>query len=108
MINFTTRINSMRIPKKVIILFVISALLITIPLFTLPINLFQGVIEYNNGIQSWTIDAPLSLSYFIGLGYDPADMVDVVGFHLTASGWSLALIFTIGFPALISYRLGYK
>lgn len=93
------------IKNKPILIFLIASMLISIPLFTLPINLFQGVIIQQNGLQEVTLEAPLSLSYFVGFGYNPDDMIDVVDFYLKPSGWILALIFTVGIPALLAYRI---
>lgn len=93
------------IKNRPFIIFLIAAMLISIPLFTLPINLFQGIIIQKNGLQQVTLEAPLSLSYFIGYGYEPEDMVDVVDFYLKPSGWILALILTTGIPALLAYRI---
>lgn len=76
--------------------------------FLLPINLFDGVIEYDEGVRQYDVEAPLSLSYFIGVGYDQADMVNVKNFYLKPKGIVMAILFIFGFPALISYRLGRK
>ena len=50
----------------------------------------------------------LSLSYFIGLGYDESEMVYVKDFYLTTKGIFMAVIFIIGFPALLAFRLYLK
>lgn len=73
--------------------------------FTLPINLFDGVIEIEEPHRSYSLERPLSLSYFIGIGYEETDMEFVKDFYLTAKGIAMALIFILGLPALFAYRL---
>ncbi|MFA7272549.1 MAG: hypothetical protein WC044_01700 [Crocinitomicaceae bacterium] len=87
--------------KTLLIAFVAIAL----PLFIFPINLFEGEIVYQIGIQHSVIKAPLSLSYFIGLGYDPADMVNIKSFYLLPFGYAMVAVFLIGIPVLIAYRV---
>ncbi|MFT5779084.1 MAG: hypothetical protein ACI837_002041 [Crocinitomicaceae bacterium] len=72
--------------------------------FLFPINLFDGVIEYKNGIQEIKESTNLSLSYFIGIGYDEADMATIKDFYLTTKGIIIAIIFIFGFPGVLAYR----
>lgn len=81
------------------------SLLLALVFFLLPINLFDGQIIVQRGLQEITIDRPLSLSYFIGIGYDNGDLDGVVDFYLTTKGKIMAFIFLFGFPALFSYRI---
>ncbi len=85
-----------------LITFLVCFLIVTLPLILFPVNLFDGEIIYKNGAIE---QVPLSLSYFFGIGYDDADMTNVVSFHLIPKGYFLAIIFTIGIPALIAYRI---
>ncbi|MEY4572380.1 MAG: hypothetical protein RLZ10_1619 [Bacteroidota bacterium] len=87
-------------PSKV---FGITFIVISLTLFLFPINLFPGIIELGN--QKILHEAPLSLSYFIGMGYDPADLkaLNVTNFYLTAQGYILAFIFVLGIPGLLAY-----
>ena len=80
-------------------------MLLVLLFFLVRINLFDGKIVYEEGMQSYTVDAPLSLSYFIGIGYDEADMVGVKDFYLTTKGILMAVIFIVGIPALAAYRV---
>lgn len=91
--------------RKVVLLFIACFFAIALPLCLFPINLFSGEIVYKSGLQEAVIQAPLSLSYFFGLGYDPADMVGVQDFYLTGSGYLTAFIFLIGIPGLVAYRV---
>ena len=60
-----------------------------------------------NGAEQ-IIEAPLSLSYFIGLGYETSDMVDIKNFYLMPKGIVLAVCFLLGVPFMISYRVYLK
>jgi len=87
-------------PTKV---FGITFFLISCILFLFPINLFPGVIEF--GKQKLAHEVPLSLSYFIGMGYNQQDLesLNVTDFYLTTQGYFLAFIFVLGIPALLAY-----
>lgn len=91
--------------KKPILLFVSTSLLLLLIFLLFPINLFDGVIEYEESLRSYSVEAPLSLSYFVGIGYDEADMEYVRDFYLTAKGWMLAGIVIVGLPGLLAFRL---
>ena len=91
--------------KKPLFIFILGVVLIATPLFLFPINLFNGVIVFESGFQKVVQEAPLSLSYFIGLGYEEKDMVGVSDFYLKQEGYILAFCLIIGFPALLAYRL---
>jgi len=91
-----------RSPKLLFISLVLFFLLV---FFLFPINLFDGEIIYERGLVTITEQRPISLSYFIGIGYDKEDMVGVKDFYLLPIGYLIAFIFTVGIPALISYRV---
>lgn len=91
--------------KKAFLTFIISFLLIAIILFCFPINLFDGEIVQKMGLVTYKIQRPLSLSYFIGLGFDEKDMVGIQSFYLLPKGYILAILVVIGFPALTAYRV---
>ena len=88
--------------KKIYLIFVIAFLTIATPLFLFPINLFRGQIIYEQVPEA--IDCHLSLSYFVGLGYEIEDMKGVESFYLTIEGYLLAFSILIGFPFLLAYR----
>lgn len=100
--NQLERMKSLK--EKPLLIFIILFLAISIPLCTLPIELFPGEVTYGNGIHEITEDFPLSLSYFLGLGYNESDMDVVKDFHLKPTGYALAFIVTIGLPALVAIR----
>jgi len=94
--------------NRSILAFFVSFLLIGGILFFLPINLFSGEIVENSTGVSKTISAPLSLSYFLGIGYDQKDMENVQDFYLTGEGYALAICFLFGIPFLIALRIYYR
>ncbi len=70
-----------------------------------PINLFTGIIELDiNGVKHLE-EAPLSLSYFFGLGFNAADLEGIESFYLTKQGWALVVCILLGLPTLITYRV---
>lgn len=93
------------IVKKPLYLFSLLSLVLATIFFLLPINLFDGVIEYEEGIRSYKLETPLSLSYFIGLGYEESEMEFVKDFYLTTKGIFMAIIFILGIPGIITYRV---
>lgn len=94
--------------KKPFVIFGVTSLLLAIVFFVFPINLFDGEIVIKNGLQEITESRQLSLSYFIGIGYEKADMDIIKDFYLTPKGWIMAFIFIFGFPALFAYRLNAR
>ena len=89
--------------RSLIIFFGLTLILATV-FFTLPINLFDGEIVIEEPHREYTIQARLSLSYFIGIGYEEADMLHVKDFYLTTKGVLMAVIFIVGLPAILAYR----
>lgn len=59
----------------------------------------------HSGLSDVKVQAPLSLSYFIGMGYKSDDMVLFKDFYLLPSGYILALALIVGLPALVTYRI---
>jgi hypothetical protein len=94
--------------KKPLVIFALSSLLIALPLFLLPLNLFNGEIIYQRALVEQKVAAPLSLSYFIGIGYDQKDMVGVKEFYLVKDGIILAIIVLFGIPGIVAYRFHLK
>jgi hypothetical protein len=94
--KFLAKLNPVQI-------FLLTFTSLAIPLFLFPINLFPGIIEINQG--KMVLEAPLSLSYFMGLGYDSNDIetLQVSNFYLTKKGYILAFIILLGLPGILSY-----
>ncbi len=84
--------------------FIIFSVVLAIIFFTTPIQLFDGVIEYEEPNRSYEVEAPLSLRSFIGME-DAEDMEYVKDFYLKPKGYVMAVIFIFGFPALLAYRI---
>lgn len=84
--------------------FLFSFILIGGTLIVVSPNLFEGEIVYAHNGKKYTLEAPLSLAYFVGIGYQPSEMKEVVAFYLTRRGYMLAFSLLIGFPALLAYR----
>lgn len=91
--------------QKPFLLFIILVFIIAIPLCVFPINLFAGEIIELHGLAEYKIEAPLSLSYFFGLGFNPGDLKNVKDFYLLPSGYITLFGLVLGFPALIAYRI---
>lgn len=94
--------------KNPVIVFALGTVVMACIFFLIPINLFDGEVHFDTGLQQFTEPAKLALSYFIGIGIKAGDLKDVVSFNLTASGYAVAGIFIIGFPALLAYRVYLK
>jgi hypothetical protein len=84
--------------------FAFSFILIGGTLILVSPNLFEGEIVYSQNGKKYVLQAPLSLAYFVGLGYEKSEMKGVVDFYLTRRGYMLAFSFLLGFPLLLAYR----
>lgn len=91
--------------QKPLPLFLFVTLIVCTILFTMPINLFDGEVVFARNDVEVVRSIKLSLSYFIGLWIDQKDMLDVKTFYLTGTGYLLVGLMTVGFPALITYRV---
>lgn len=94
--------------KKPIVLFLVGVVVMAGLFIFIPVNLFDGEVHFNNGTQQFTEPTNLALSYFFGIGIQPGDLKDVVGFNLTSKGYALATIFIFGIPGLLAYRVHLK
>jgi hypothetical protein len=91
------------------LVFIGLSLIISIILFSLPINLFPGEIVMERGLSTITLkDHNLSLSYFVGMGMNPGDLEGVKSFKLTPWGWALAFCYIFLLPGIIAYRIHMK
>lgn len=87
------------------VVFIITFLVIALPLFLFPINLFPGEAIKQFGEIEYAFKLPLSLSYFIGIGYELQDLEGIKDFYLLPQGYALAFCFLIGFPAILAFRV---
>lgn len=94
--------------KKPWVLFFSLSLVLAAIFFLFNITIFDGKIEFDGPEGGFTLDAKLSLSYFIGIGIEPEDMVGVKDFYLTAQGVFMAFVFILGLPGLLAYRMHLK
>jgi hypothetical protein len=91
------------------LVFIGLSLIISIILFSLPINLFPGEIVMERGLSTITVkDHNLSLSYFVGMGLNPGDLEGIKSFKLTPWGWALAFCYIFLLPGIIAYRIYMK
>ena len=70
--------------KKPFFVFCLAVIFIALPLFIFPINFFDGEIIMKNGLSETKMEAPLSLSYFIGFGFNSIDMEGIKDFLFTS------------------------
>lgn len=96
--------------KRPIVLFLILSLALALIFFLLPINIFDGVIVVQDEFGEYIDQRPISLSYFIGLGYDANELAEknIKDFYLTIKGFIMAFVFIFGFPCLLAYRVYIK
>lgn len=94
--------------RKPILLFLILVVIIALPLFLLPLNIFDGEIVYHSGISTIVEPRPLSLHFVSGIEYSGEKLAGVKDYYLTAKGMTLAILFIFGIPALITYRIFLK
>jgi hypothetical protein len=91
------------------LVFIGLSLIISVILFSLPINLFPGEIVMERGLSTITLkDHNLSLSYFVGMGMNPGDLEGVKSFKLSPWGWALAFCYIFLLPGIIAYRIHMK
>lgn len=92
--------------KRPIIIFLILSMTLALIFFLIPINIFDGAIVIQDEFGEYIEQRPISLSYFIGIGYDNQELIDknIKDFYLTTKGIVMAFVFTLGLPALLAYR----
>lgn len=76
--------------------------------FIFPINLFDGIIVLENGLQTIEKEVPLSLSYFVGMGLNEGDLDGIKDFYLLPKGIAMVGVIWLGIPALLAYRFYLK
>jgi hypothetical protein len=86
------------------IVFLTLFLFINAALWLYPMAMFDGGFVMNDKFET-TYPAKMSLSYFIGIGIEPADMVDVKRIFLTGQSIALAICICLMIPFLIAWRV---
>ncbi len=94
--------------RNPLVIFIGSVIVLGLLFCLFPINVFDGIIVYKQGLQTVEVETPLSLSYFIGLNLYPENMEGVEDYYLTTKGIVMAFLFIIGFPAILAYRFYLK
>lgn len=95
----------LKVLSNPIVVFFLAFLAIALPLFLFPINLFPGEAIQQIGDIEYPEKFPMSLSYLIGIGYDPKELEGIKDFYLLPQGYALAFCFLIGFPAILAFRV---
>jgi hypothetical protein len=90
---------------KPILIFFIGVVVMSMLFFLIRINIFDGEVVYVSGIQKEVIKAPISLSYFLGIGYTDKEIEGIESFRLLPTGYLMTFVLIIGLPALIAYRI---
>lgn len=93
--------------KPFVVFAILSSLLAAI-FFLFPINIFDGEIIIDRGLQHAVLEQNLSLSNFIGIGTEGFKEQGIVDFHLQTKGIMIAIIMIVGMPAILAYRLYLK
>jgi hypothetical protein len=97
-----------KILHKPFIVFAILSSVLALLFFLVPINLFDGEIVVDRGLQHFTLEQRLSLSNFIGIGTEGFEEQGIVDFYLNMKGILIACILILGMPAILAYRLYLK
>ena len=93
---------------KPFIVFAILSSVLALIFFLFPINMFDGEIVVDSGLQHFTAEQRISLSNFIGIGTEGFEEQGIVDFYLNIKGIMIACILILGMPALLAYRLYLK
>jgi hypothetical protein len=85
--------------------FLVLFISLLLTFFLLPINIFDGEIVYQQGIQKIVEQRPLSLYFISGLEYDKAQLVGVKEYYLLPKGYFMAFLFIFCIPLLLAFRV---
>jgi hypothetical protein len=91
--------------SKPINTFLLLFILLLAAFLFLPINIFDGEIVYKQGLVTMKEKRPLSLYFVSGLEYSKAELKGVKDFYLVPKGYIMAVLFILGIPALVAYRV---
>lgn len=85
--------------------FLVLFICLLLTFFLLPINIFDGEIVYQQGLQKIIEKRPLSLYFVSGLEYDREKLVGIKDFYLVSKGYFMAFLFIFCIPLLVAYRV---
>jgi hypothetical protein len=85
--------------------FLILFIFLTLFFFLIPINLFDGEIVFENGLQKIIQKRPLSLAFVTGMEYDRSQLKGIKDFYLLPQGYVMVFIFIFCIPAIAAYRV---
>ncbi len=103
--DLSDQIASKNIKLKMLKYYLITFLIIAVPLCLFPIKLFNGIIVLDTSLGEQIFPTKLSLSYFFGIGYEKSDLEGVKDFYLTTQGKILVALILFALPALVAYRV---
>lgn len=72
------------------------------------VEMYECQFLLNSDYQTIDENKNLSLSYFLGYGYDMEEMAQFDTIRLTLKGWLMVVLILLGTPALITYRFALK
>lgn len=91
--------------KKFLLLFAALVLVLTAVFFLIRIQIFDGEVVLLKGSEEISLPIKLSLSHFIGIGFDEGDLDGVKDFYLVRTGYFNAFLILFALPGLVCYRL---
>lgn len=98
-------LSFLRNPK---LIFLISFIFIVGVSLIPQVELYECHFYYQDGVQELDFKKNMSLSYFLGYGYDMEALALYQKIDLTWKGKFMFLLLLIGFPFLMSYRFALK
>ena len=90
------------------VIFVISFVLMVIISLIPQIELYECHFYYSDGVQELDFKKNMSLSYFLGYGYDMEALSLYQTIDFTWKGKLMFFLLLLGFPLLVSYRFALR
>ena len=90
------------------VIFVISFVLMVIISLIPQIELYECHFYYTDGVQELDFKKNMSLSYFLGYGYDMEALSLYQTIDFTWKGKLMIFLLLLGFPLLVSYRFALR
>lgn len=102
--NYKMHIKMKQFFSKPFVVFFTFFITLLLLFFLVKIEIFDGEVVYEKGPVHFKHQGPLSLSYFIGIGFNPEDLEGIKDFYLLPKGYFMAVLLILGFPSLAAYR----